>query len=315
VASPFVRRRRLGVELRALREERGLTSEELSRRLYRSRMKVSKLENAQVRPDLAAIMKILDILGVTCERWQEIITLARDAAERGWWDTYGYAMGDRQRMYADIESGAKTIRGYNQFGIPGLVQTPEFIWALIKLDEAEGPLDYNQERMVEARLRRQESARRPGGPTYEIVLDEFVVRRLAVPPEIMSAQLRHLVEIIPADPRLSIRVLPIDARIEGGFLARSSFTIYNFPDPDDPPMAIADTVKTDVVHSEPADVQRYVAMYERLRAASLSVVSSLTYMEEAANRLDSLARLQAWPFDTNTGGSQATVPPTGSASR
>lgn len=289
VTSPFVRRRRLATELRALREDRGLTAEDLSRLLHRSRMKISKLENAHVRPDLADIMKILDILGVTGDKWHEIITIARDAAERGWWDTYGDAMGARQRMYADIESGAATIRGYNQFGIPGILQTPAFTWALVELDRADGPLGYRPDRMVEARRQRQECALGPGGLTYELILDEFVVRRLAVPPEVMGEQLLHLVATCSTEPRLNILILPIDARIEGGFLARSTFAIYTFPDPHDPPMAIADTVNADLVHIEPTEVARYVELYQRLRDASLSTVSSLTLLEEAAGRLTKLA--------------------------
>src|SRR5947208_1383333 len=109
MTSPFVRRRRLAAELRSLREERGLTADEVAQRLHQSRMKVSKLENARVRPDLAEVMKILDVLSVRGAKWEEIVRIARDAAERGWWDAYGDSMGERQRIYADIESGAKTI--------------------------------------------------------------------------------------------------------------------------------------------------------------------------------------------------------------
>jgi hypothetical protein len=43
VTSPFVRRRRLAEELRALREAKGMTAEELSQRICHSRTKVSRL--------------------------------------------------------------------------------------------------------------------------------------------------------------------------------------------------------------------------------------------------------------------------------
>ncbi|MBO2455507.1 hypothetical protein J4573_51115 [Actinomadura barringtoniae] len=108
-----------------------------------------------IRPGLAEIMKILDVLNVTDDKWQEIITIARDAAERGWWDAYGDAMGARQRLYADIESGAKTISEYNQFTIPGVLQTPDFTRFMIEMVRSEGALDFLPARMMEARLRRQ----------------------------------------------------------------------------------------------------------------------------------------------------------------
>jgi hypothetical protein len=169
------------------------------------------------------------------------------------------------------------------------LQTPEFSFALIELDKADGPLAYSPDRMMAARLRRQEHALGPTGPSYELVLDEFVIRRLAVPARVMSRQLAYLVEKATDEPRLTVRVLPIDARVEGGFLARSTFSIYTFPDEQDSPVAIADTVNADVVHTDESEVSRYVELYKRLRGASLSAVSSLTLLEAASKRLAGLA--------------------------
>jgi transcriptional regulator with XRE-family HTH domain len=182
VASPFVRRRRLAAELRTLREQRGMTADRLACLIQQSRMKISKLENAHIRPDLAEVMKILDVLGGTGEKWHDIIRIARDAAERGWWDAYGDAMGDRQRLYADIESGAKTIREYQPGAMPGILQTPDYTWALIEHAKAEGPITYIPERLVEARLQRQRTVLRTGGPEYEVILDEVGFRRFSARP-------------------------------------------------------------------------------------------------------------------------------------
>jgi transcriptional regulator with XRE-family HTH domain len=109
MTSPYVRRRRLAEELRKLREERDLTTGELARLIYQSRTKVSKLENAQIRPDLAEIVTILKALEVIGPRYDMIHELAHAAARKGWWDKYGNAMGPRQRLYADLESGAESI--------------------------------------------------------------------------------------------------------------------------------------------------------------------------------------------------------------
>jgi transcriptional regulator with XRE-family HTH domain len=204
MTSPFVRRRRLAAELRALREERGMIADRLARLIHQSRMKISKLENAHIRPDLAEIMKILDVLDVTGEKWHEIIRIARDAAERGWWDAYGDAMGDRQRLYADIESGAKTIREYQPGAMPGILQTPDYTWALIEHAKAEGPITYIPERLVEARLQRQRTVLRSGGPEYEVILDEVGLCRFSVPPEVMYAQLHHVIKIAETQARVTV---------------------------------------------------------------------------------------------------------------
>jgi transcriptional regulator with XRE-family HTH domain len=291
MTSPFVRRRRLAAELRTLRERKGMTADRLAKLIHQSRMKISRLENAHGRPDLAEVMKILDFLDVTGDTWQEVVRIARDAAERGWWDSYGDAMGARQRLYADIESGAKTIREYHQTVMPGVLQAPEFTWALVELTQAEGAIDYVPERMAEARLQRQRMILRPGGPAYEIILDEVVIRRLGVPADVLSAQLRHLADTAHAAPNITVLVLPVDARISGALLPKSPFFLYTFPDPEDPPMAVVDTITTDLVYTEPAEVVRYTRRYDHLRQACLSPDDSLALLTEAADDLTSRQEL------------------------
>lgn len=284
--SPFVRRRRMGAALRALREERRMTADDVARRLCCSRAKLSKLENGHLRPDLAEVMKILDFLEVTGRQWEEIVKLARDAAERGWWDSYGLAMGDRQKMYADIESGADSIREYNQFAIPGVLQTPEFIRLMIQLAQEEGEISFVPERLLEARLRRQKHLLGPDGPRYEVILDEVVIRRPIAPPEIMLGQLRHLVETATRHPRVTVRVLPLVSDFVGRLLPKSAFFLFTFPDPEDPVMAIDDTVGSDVVHIDRHEVMRYTRRYEHLQQAALSGAASLGLLIDAADDLE-----------------------------
>ncbi|WP_103938608.1 helix-turn-helix domain-containing protein [Thermomonospora echinospora] len=276
----------MGAALRALREERRMTADDMARRLCCSRAKLSKLENGHLRPDLAEVMKILDFLEVTGQRWEEVVKLARDAAERGWWDGYGLAMGDRQRMYADIESGADSIREYNQFAIPGTLQTEDFMWEMVKLAEAERDIDFVPDRMVEARLRRQEQLLGQKGPRYEVILDEVVIRRPTVPPEVMIGQLRHLTETATRHPRVTVRVLPLVADFTGRLLPLSAFFLFTFPDPADPPMAIVDTVNTDIVHVDHDEVMRYTRRYEHLREIALSGAASLGLLIDAADDLE-----------------------------
>ena len=123
--SPYVRRLRLGAEIRALRAEAGLTADQLGRRIGRSRADISRLENGHV-VDQADVISILDVLGVDGDRWTQVVTIAREAGEKGWWESYK-TMGDRQALYANLEAGAAAIREYQQTFLPGLLQIPEFV--------------------------------------------------------------------------------------------------------------------------------------------------------------------------------------------
>lgn len=283
--SPYVRRRQLAAEIRKLREAHGLTAEQLGQMVFHSRTKITRLENAQVRPDLAEIMNMLDILEITGSRYDRLLQLAREAAQKGWWDRYGMSIGPRQKLYADLEYSADTVRDYNLTAMPGALQCPEFIDALVTLDRRQRKIDYAPERMTQARMRRQEELLRPDGPSYEAIVDEYVIHRLDVPPAVMSSQLKYMIRIVSQEQRITIRVLPHDARVPGGFLPMSSFYLYTFPERGDPPMAVLETVTSDLVLTDGKEVSRYTGMYNRLREAALSAEDSITFLEQVANRL------------------------------
>lgn len=194
-------------------------------------------------------------------------------------------MGPRQKLYADLEYNSATVREYNQTVMPAVLQDPQFIAALVDLDRCQGKLDYIPERMTEARMRRQSELLRPDGPSYETVLDECVIHRLAVPPQAKIAQLRHMIGVISAEGRVSVRVLRHDAVLPGGFLPKSAFYLYTFAEAGDSPIAVIDTVTTDLVLTQREDVARYAGIYDRVRAAALSRDDSVTFLDQVANRL------------------------------
>jgi transcriptional regulator with XRE-family HTH domain len=279
--SPYVRRLRLAAELRALRTDAGLTHEQLAKRIGQSRAQISRLENGHV-VDQADIIQILDTLGVDGDRWTQIITIAREAGERGWWES-NKAMGERQAMFANLEAGAETIREFQMTFIPGLLQTPEFTRARVEADRTAG--GYKPNKAVEARMGRQRMLRRPGGPTYEVIIDEVAVRRLAAPTEVVKKQLYQLAATVNGHPKITVRVLPVDAVIRGFSVPRSAFSLYTFPDPNDPTVVTVDTVTDDLVLIEEDAVKRYDELYGRLRESALPMNDSLEFLIQAAKTL------------------------------
>jgi transcriptional regulator with XRE-family HTH domain len=286
VISPYVRRLRLASELRALRARAGLTHQQLAKKIGESRAQISRLENGHV-VDQADIIKILDALNVDGEQWTKVVTIAREAGERGWWES-NKAMGERQALYANLEAGAATIREFHMTFVPGLLQTPEYTRARIEAESQSGIASFNAEKVIEARMARQRMMRRPDGPTYEVILDEVAIRRWAAPREVVKAQLYHVCARVNGDPRTTVRVLPVDALIGGYSLPRSSFSIYTFRDPDDPTVVAIDTMTNDMLRTDPSDATRYSELFDRLREASLPAPRSLQFLiAEAKNQLSS----------------------------
>jgi transcriptional regulator with XRE-family HTH domain len=278
--SPYVRRLRLAAELRALRTHAGVTHEQLAKQIGQSRAQISRLENGHV-VDQDDVMKILYALGVDDDRWTQIMTIAREAGERGWWES-NRAMGDRQALYANLEAGAETIREFQMTFIPGLLQTPDYTRARAESDRVSGASSYNLDKAADGRLGRQRMLRRPGGPAYEVVIDELAIRRWAAPWEIVKAQLYHIAATVNGSPKVTARILPVEIDIEGYSVPRSAFSIYTFNDPGDPTIVTVDTVTNDLVLTESDDVKRYEELYDRLRHAALPVSDSLELLIDAA---------------------------------
>jgi hypothetical protein len=184
-----------------------------------------------------------------------------------------------------LEAGATVIHEYQQTFLPGLLQVPEFVRARSDAEGTLGPLTFTVDGVLAGNAGRQRMLRRPGAPSYEVIIDETAVRRLAAPPEVVKAQLSHLVATVHADPRLSLRVLPIDARIDCFTVPRCTFSVYSYPDPGDPAVVAVDTVTSDLVLTEPDQVAPYQELYTRLRKAALSPTDSLDLLTTAAKML------------------------------
>ena len=96
--SPYVRRHRLAAELVRLRERHGYSADKLAKAASLARQSISRLENGHVRPDPDQIMRILAVFEVQAGEWDRIMTIARQAEERGWWEKFANEMGPRQAL-------------------------------------------------------------------------------------------------------------------------------------------------------------------------------------------------------------------------
>jgi transcriptional regulator with XRE-family HTH domain len=283
--SPYVRRRRLAAEIIQLREDHGYTAAALAQAIGVGRQRISRLENGHVRPDLDEIMRILDTLGVGEKRWNQIMTIAREAAEHGWWEKFADEMGPRQALYANLEAGARSIHEYQMTLLPGLLQIPTFTEHRARADRATYPEPFDPARSLEARTARQRVLERPGGPAYEVIIDELAVRRHAAPASTVATQLNHIIDAGHHRPKITIRVLRMNARITGHAIPRSAFYTYRYPDPKDPVVVAVDTVTSDLVFTNPDEVGLYLTLYQRLSDAALSPADSLDFLATVAQEL------------------------------
>jgi transcriptional regulator with XRE-family HTH domain len=283
--STYVRRLRLAAELTAARQAQQLSSDALARAAGLPRTTVSRLENARTRPDPNDVMKILECLQVTGDAWTKLLTIARQASERGWWESSASEMGARQALYADLEAGARSIREYQMTLLPGLLQTGAFTQARAGIDKADWSAHFDPDRAVEARAGRQRVLHRTDGPIYEVVIDELAVRRPAASDGVLRDQLIHIAQQARTDNKITVRVLPVDGRVKGYMVPRSGFSIYTYPDPEDPVVVAVDTVTDDLVLTKPDAVAHYLELYALLTDAAHSPDTSMRFLQATADRI------------------------------
>jgi transcriptional regulator with XRE-family HTH domain len=264
--SPTVRSRRLRAELRRLRTDLGLTIEDVQERSGGD-IRIPTLSrwetgDRSIRPnDLRAL---LDIYGLTeGEEREALLTLCRQAKERGWWQSYGSAVPGWFQVYVGLESEASVIRQYAAELVPGLFQTADYYTAFLSTS----PADADISRKVDLRLARQERLTAPDTPECWAVLNEAVIRRNVGPNGTMRKQLARLVEVADL-PSVTIQVLPFAAGVHPAM--DGGFSILGFPEPSDPSVVYLENAAGSVYLEELAEVARFDRMFSHIIAKALS---------------------------------------------
>jgi transcriptional regulator with XRE-family HTH domain len=280
--SPTARGRRLRHELRRMREEAGLTHTEVAQRLEWSASKLSRIETGQSRVQTGDVRDLLDVYGVTDEVTRDaLVQLAREARRRGWWTRYTDVLGSG--TYVGLEAEASVIHTYESQFVPGLLQTEDYAWAVIRAGQAR-PDPEALERRVAARMARQEILTRTDPPEIWAILDEPVVSRPVGGSDVMREQLRHIIELSTRpNTTLTIQVLPLSVGAHPGM--NGPFVILEFQGPKDPPMVYLETATDGLYLEELSDIERYTLRFNHLVARALGPDESRTMIADLADRM------------------------------
>ncbi|MYT72747.1 helix-turn-helix domain-containing protein [Streptomyces sp. cg28] len=275
--NPTVRRRRLGQELRRLRELKGMTAEEVAERLLVSQSKISRLENGRRSISQRDVRDLCGVYEVEDHRIVDsLMQMAKDSRQQGWWHSFGDIP---YSVYIGLETDAASLRVYDPQVVPGLLQTRGYAEALINgaLPETT-PSDIDKR--VQVRMRRQERIQAPDNPLrLWTVLDEAALRRTVGGRGIMREQLEHLVEQ-SGMPHVTVQVIPFEMGAHPGL--NGQYAILEFPDAADSSVVYIEGVTSDLYLEKANDVQKYSVMYEHLRAQALNVEQSRQFISEIA---------------------------------
>ncbi len=276
--SPTVRRKRLTTELRRLREQAGLTCEEVGQRLECSGTRISRMETGRIGARPGDVRELLEIYGVTGAEADSLVQLARDARRKGWWHGYGPALPPWFEAYVGLESAVARLRDFQPMVVPGLLQTEGYARAVLRAAPQAG-LGEDIDRQVALRMQRQAILDQASPPEVSVVLSEGVLRVQVGGPAVMRAQLQRLAELA-ARPSIALQVLPSSSAAHVQPI--SPFTMLEFADPADHAVVYLEHLTGSLFLENPSDVRRYRAVFDHLCAEALGTGESAGLIARAA---------------------------------
>lgn len=276
--SPTVRRRRLGLELRRLREAAGITIEAVAERLECSSSKISRIETGHSGATPRDVRDMLAVYGVDGKAAEELVQVAREARQKGWWHLYGTVLTG---AYVGLEAAASEIRQYEAQVVPGLLQVPEYARTMIgraRPDIGESEVD----RRVRVRIARQSLVIQDDPLYLAVVLDEAVFHRLVGGLAVMRRQLDHLV-MMAGQPNVTLQVLPFAVGAHAGM--DGSFAILGYEDPADPDVVFAENAAGGLFLEKDEELRRYHVIFDQLRMSALPPDQSAEFIAARAKEL------------------------------
>jgi transcriptional regulator with XRE-family HTH domain len=269
---PTVRQRELGIRLRELRTALGMTIEEVAERLLCSPTKISRAETGTRRASLRDVRDLCQLYGVGDADMTELMALAREAREQGWWTEYSDL---KLEPYIGLEESAAAITAYSMYFVPALLQTEAYAREMIiaiapKMDQKVC------DQRLEVRMRRQRLLDQDNPPRYRAFLDQAVLARRVGGAEVMAAQLGKILAQAQA-AKATVQVIPFDV---GAYAATdSSFVFLELREPLSAVVFVEGLTKNQY-HEKPTDIVRYQESIENIRDLALTPRDSIALITE-----------------------------------
>jgi transcriptional regulator with XRE-family HTH domain len=271
--------RGLGMALRRHREQADLSLERAGAVLGWSANTLSRLERG-LRPDTTPdeVSALLAAMGVRGADRERVMRMAYGQAGQGWWENTNANMTDQARTYLGFETRARRIVDVEPLLVPGLLQTPEYMHALMLAFDVDRSQITGR---IARRLARQELLDRWEPPELECVVCELSLRQSIGGRGVMARQLRHLSEQANR-PHVSVRVVPAHVAAHPALLG--GFVVLEFD--GEPPVVHIEGRRSGMFPDNPAEVADYKLVAERSASLALAERESHDLLLAIAGDLD-----------------------------
>ncbi|HWE88820.1 MAG TPA: helix-turn-helix transcriptional regulator [Pseudonocardiaceae bacterium] len=274
--------RALGAALRQAREDKGLVLREVAAAISRDIGVLSRWETGERSPKPEQVAQILTKLEVDSELYDEIMTLAYRTNESQWVATSLPEQKQQMVAYVDWEQNATKIVEVAPLLIPGLLQTRDYIHAIMTTGRA--PIGEIASR-VTSRIGRRDVIDKPRPAHLLVLLGQAALNQEIGGRKAMIEQIRHLLKMA-AQPNVELRVVP-DHRdwhpgLEGAFTFIEARRAAIKPES----IVFVGTRRSVLMLHENDDVDAYKAAIDRIKEAALSADASVKLVADIGKRME-----------------------------
>ncbi len=266
----------LGVRLRDIRRDAGLSGTVLARLSGWQPSKITKIEHGRQTPseeDLRVWCEHCRALAELPDLIAAVRSIETQFAE--WRRIMRSGTRRRQEASAAVYERARLFRIYEPAVVPGLLQTREYAVAVLLtfIDFVRAPQD--AEEGADARLERQRVLTH-GDRRFHMLLGEQTLHTNVGGAEVMAGQLEHLLGLLKL-PRLRIGIIPIDAPYRVPL--NNGFWIM------DDALVQFDTYSAELSLIRPEEIALYGRAFERLAALAVYGSEAQALIEGTLKRL------------------------------
>jgi transcriptional regulator with XRE-family HTH domain len=248
-------REALAVRLGDMRLDAGLTGRQLALRAGWSAAKASRIENAKTPPSDADIRAWCVACGAE-DQIADLIAMNRSADSMyvDWRRKQRTGLRRLQESVVPLYERTRHFRVYCSNVVPGLVQTDGYARALLTSITEFRRIPNDVDQAVVARMARSHVIR-AGDHRFALIIEEDVLHYSFGGPEVMTGQLRYLLEVMSL-PSVSLGIIPRSA-------PRRMWPIETFMVFDDERVAV-ELLSADVKVTVPSEVALYVRAFAEL---------------------------------------------------
>ena len=268
---PTVRSRRVGIELRRLREDAGVTTAQAAELLSCSPAKISLIENGIVSVRVVDLRLLLDRYGDQDQEHRTYLErLARESNKRGWWQDYDDTIPPYYADFIGLETDASYIKTWEATIVPGLLQTPEYARAVMLANPAMISPD-KLENFISIRHERQARLEQGTDVRLDAVIWEAVLITTVGSDEVQRGQLSRLLELMDR-PNISVQVLPLEAGDKASM--SGSFVTFSFGSERSVSTVFVENLTSSQYLERDQELRGYTLVFDALRSAALSPAAS-----------------------------------------